>query len=101
MWCYLASAIPEHIVSSRHPQALCIEHQQLSHYLSVTGVRGGQWSGGDLSQLMCIQGASRYAKMCLKIEELLPISVLLLLSVVGYGYEERNIEAGECHDLVV
>lgn len=77
-----------------------MEHQQLSHYLNVTGMRG-QWSGGDLSQLMCIWGAFRCAKMCLKIEELLPMSVLLLLSVVGHGYEERNIEAGECHDLVV
>lgn len=54
---------------------------------------------GDLLQLMCMQGASHYAKMCLKIEELLPVSALLLLSVAGYG--ERNIKASARHDLVV
>lgn len=80
-----------------------MEHQQLSHSLrgTPTGARGDQWSGGDLSQLMCIQGASRYTKMCRRVEELLPMSVLLLLNVVGHGYEERNIEADECHDMVV
>lgn len=57
--------------------------------------------GGDLLRLMCMQGASHYANMCLKIEELLPVSALPLLSVAGYGYGERNIKASARRDLVV
>lgn len=72
-----------------------MEPPQLAHSLSITGMRG------DLLQLMCMQGASHYAKICLKIEELLPVSVLPLLNVVGRGYGERNIEASVCHVLVV
>lgn len=54
----------------------------------------------DPLQLMCTQGASQYAKMCLKIEELLPVSVLPLVNVVGRGSEHRNIAAGVRCDLV-
>lgn len=39
--------------------------------------------------------------MSLKIEELLPVSVLPLLNIAGHGYGERSIEASVCHDLVV
>jgi len=47
-----------------------------------------------------MQGASHYAKMCLKIEELLPATVLALLNVVGRGYGERSVEASAHHGFV-
>lgn len=50
---------------------------------------------------MRMQGACHYAKMCFKIEELLPVSVLPLLNVVGHEYGERSIEASVHHYLVV
>lgn len=51
-------------------------------------------------QLMCTQGASQYAKMSLKIEELLPVLVLPLVMYLAMGLS-REILQLVCADLVV